>query len=87
MSVIFHSRGASPHEVLEIMKGLGWKPVYGGYDFAFEWDRDLGKEKDSFQEYCEHIDIVHNRLENLNVSYTLKTFERGKEDAQALNVK
>ena len=87
MSVIFHSRGASPNEVLQIMKGLGWKPVYGGYDFMYEWDIDLGKDQGSFQEDCEHINILHNRLENLNISYTLKTFERGKENAITMRTK
>jgi hypothetical protein len=42
----------------------------------------------SFQEYCEHINILHNRMENLNLSYTFKTFERGKEeDTQAIGLK
>ena len=80
MSVIFHSRGASPIEVLKIMKGLGWKPLFGGYDFSYEWDIDFTEDEKSFQEYCEHINILHNRMENLNISYTLKTFQRGKED-------
>ena len=61
MSVIFHSHGAPPTEVLKIMRGLGWKAVYGGYDFSYEWDIDLADNDGSFQEYCEHINIVHNR--------------------------
>lgn len=87
MSIIFHSRGASPIEVLPIMKGLGWKPLFGGYDFAYEWDIDFTQDDESFQEYCEHINILHNRMENLNLSYTLKTFELGKEDTQAIKSK
>ena len=87
MSVIFHSRGASPIEVLKIMKGLGWKPMFGGYDFAYEWDIDFTIDEKSFQEYCEHINILHNRMENLNISYTLKTFERGKENYPTLRDK
>ena len=80
MSIIFHSRGASPSEIARIMKSLGWKPMYGGYDFAYEWDMDLGGIQGSFDFYCEHISTTHDRLENLNVAYTLKTFEQGKED-------
>jgi hypothetical protein len=80
MSVIFHSRGASPIEVLKIMKGLGWKPLFGSYDFSYEWDIDFTENDETFQEYCEHINILHNRMENLNISYTLRTFQHGKKD-------
>jgi hypothetical protein len=80
LNLIFHSRGASPIDVLKIMKGLGWKPLFGNYDFSYEWDIDFTENDETFQEYCEHINILHNRLENLNISYTLRTFQHGNKE-------
>ena len=37
MSVYHHSEGASPEEVYYTLKDLGWKPVYGAWDFAYDW--------------------------------------------------
>ena len=84
MSVFFHSRGASPSELAIIMKNLGWKPVYGDYDFAYEWDTDLTRRKESFEFYFEHINNMHDRFENMNVAYTLNTFEQGKKDPKLI---
>lgn len=85
LSVIFNSRGAAPPEIVEILKGLGWEPIYGGYDFVYEWDSDLKTQEDTSKLYFEHINNIHNRLENLNVSYSLSTYKIGKEDASPQN--
>ena len=79
MSVIFHSRGVSPSELITIMKGLGWKPTIGGYDFSYEWDIDI-KWTGGYFEFFSELNDVHEKLEKFNVSYTLKTFEQGKND-------
>ena len=36
MKVFFNSEGASPAEVVEKMKSMGWKTVVGDYDFVWE---------------------------------------------------
>ena len=79
MSVNIHSEGASPKEVYDALKDLGWKPVYGAYDFAFTWNDEWG-DGNNFDEYCEYINSVHGKLKGLNVSYNLWTTEYGKED-------
>lgn len=84
MSIIFHTQGASPLELARIIKGLGWKPMYGDYDFVYEWDIDLEWKGGLFEFFCE-VNELHERLKNLNVSYTLKTFEQGKGDSTAIN--
>ncbi len=83
MSVILHSQGASPSELIKIMKSHGWKPMFGGYDFIYEWDIDIKWTGGSFEFFCELNDI-HEKLKNMNVSYTLKTFERGKTNPIAV---
>jgi hypothetical protein len=80
MSVYHHSEGASPEEVYNKLKDLGWKPVYGAYDFAYEWDEQWGEKSNNFEEYAKYIAEVHNKLKGLNVYYNLWTTEYGKED-------
>ena len=64
MSVTLHSNGAAPSEITRVMKGLGWKPLYGASDFAYTWNEDL-KENGTFEKYCDIINIVHDRLKIL----------------------
>jgi hypothetical protein len=80
MSVTIHSEGASPREVYDVLKELGWKPVYGAWDFAYTWDDNWGDKSENFEEYAEYINNVHNKLKGLNVNYNLWTSESGKED-------
>ena len=80
MSVTHHSEGASPKEVYSVLRELGWKPVYGAYDFAYVWDENWGDKTQNFEEYCEYINSIHDKLKGLNVYYNLWTTEYGKED-------
>ena len=80
MSVTLHSEGATPSEITNVMKTLGWTPVYGAYDYSYAWDESWGNKGENFDEYCEYINTVHNKLKGLNVSYKLWTTEHGKED-------
>jgi hypothetical protein len=80
MSVYHNSEGASPREVWDTLKDLGWKPVYGKYDFAYEWEDNWGKKSSNFDEYATYIADVHNKLRGLKVYYNLWTSEYGKED-------
>ena len=43
MSVTVHSEGASPSEITDVMKELGWEPVYGAYDFVYTWEDAVTK--------------------------------------------
>ena len=84
MKVTHHSKGVDPIEVTKVMKELGWKPAYGDSDFAYEWNSDIFEES-AFREYCHSIINVHNRLKELDVSYSLNTHEQGKEDSKKSN--
>ena len=76
MSIIFHSRGASPSELIKIMKSLGWKPTFGGADFVHEWDVDIKWTGGFFEFFCE-LNEIHEKLKDLKVSYTVETFKEG----------
>ena len=84
MSVTLHSEGAKLSDITRVMEELGWKPVYGAYDFAYEWDKKLVDEG-NFEEYCKNINTVHDSLSGLNVSFNIRTFEQGKEEFTTIN--
>ena len=80
MSVTFHSGSAQPSEITNVLREYGWKPVYGSYDYVYEWEKDFTETEEAQEEYWEHITNVHHRLKPLNVWYNLRTYEYGKED-------
>ncbi len=80
MSVTLHPDGANPTEITRVLRNLGWKPVYGGYDYAYEWDKELTVGQENFDKYCDQINTMHTSLKNMDVTYNLRTFEHGKEE-------
>ncbi|MEE9151149.1 MAG: hypothetical protein V3U20_04860 [Thermoplasmata archaeon] len=80
MDVCLNSEGVTPTELTTTLKGLGWKPVYGRYDYAYEWGTDWGNKDTNIQEYFTHISKTHETLKGSKVSYSLRTYEKGTEN-------
>ena len=80
MEVSLYSEGVSPRELTETLRGIGWKPVYGRYDFAYEWGTNWGDKDTNIQEFLDHINKTHHALEGSKMNYSLCTCEQGKED-------
>jgi hypothetical protein len=80
MEVNLNSEGVPPDELTETLRKIGWKPVYGRYDFAYEWGPQWNKGGTNMQEYFTHIKKTHNTLRGCKVHYCLRTFEQGTED-------
>ncbi len=66
--IIFHSEGASPKQVLELMRELGFEESMGMHDFVYKW-----KEKASLDEVIRLVTQMHDRMKGLNVNYELTT--------------
>lgn len=79
MEVCLNSEGVTPGELTETLIGIGWKPVYGRYDYAYEWGPNWGNKENNIQEFFNHINKTHETLRGCNVSYSLRTFEQGTE--------
>jgi len=68
LTVWFYSEGASPTVVAEKLQGMGFKPIKGPYDFAYDWGRTIELEE------ILHIgNAVHDTLKGLKVLYKLET--------------
>ena len=80
MKINLNPLGASPGEITEILRGHGWKPEYGGYDFAYEWGPNWGNKDTNMHEFFEHTNKTHDALKDCKVNYSLYTYEQGKED-------
>ncbi len=80
MKMKTNSRDFMFRQIEEVLKRHQWKPIYGKYDYAYEWDIN-GKSLDAnVQEFFNHIHSTHEALKNFNVDYSLRTYKEGKED-------
>jgi hypothetical protein len=92
IAVSYNSDGGSPTEVHKRIVALGWTPVFGEYDYKFTWDpgtryvwtKDKKLKKidwnKNIENFVKFIDNLHEVLRGLNVRYTIRTVETGKED-------
>ncbi|UCE72974.1 MAG: hypothetical protein JSV56_08015 [Methanomassiliicoccales archaeon] len=80
MEVSHNSEGVTPKQLSETLRGIGWKPIYGRYDYAYEWGTDWGNKDRNMQEFFDHINNTHECLRNCKVNYSLRTYEHGTED-------
>ena len=63
IKLFFNSDGPNPLEILNKVKDLGFKPVFGQYD--------LVKEVDDIDEYMTLIKDLHTSLKGTKVVYNL----------------
>ena len=87
---------APPTDIVNALKGLGWRPVYGQYDFAWSWEAKWngnGGEGDGGHgnggngggnhDFWSQINEAHKVLQRLNVTWSFRTYEQGREDFYA----
>lgn len=66
--MIFHSEGASPTDVLRVMRDLGFEESMGMHDFVFKW-----KDRATLDEVLKLVTEMHGRMKGLNVNYEVTT--------------
>jgi hypothetical protein len=66
--MVFHSEGASPLKVLEVMRQMGFEESMGMHDFVYKW-----KDKTTFDEVIRLVDDMHGRMKGLDVNYEITT--------------
>jgi hypothetical protein len=64
----FHSEGANPLKVVEVMKGLGFEESMGMHDFVYKW-----KDKAPIDDVIHLTTEMHERLKGLDVNYEITT--------------
>lgn len=68
LTVMFHSEGAKPSDVVDRLYNLGFKPMTGNYDFFFEWDKTA-----SIKDTIWFADKIHATLKGMNVIFKLES--------------
>jgi DNA-binding ferritin-like protein len=68
LTVWFNSEGASPSEVAERLRAMGFKPIRGYYDHVYDW-----KKKVTLEDIFQLSDALHETLKGLKVLYKLET--------------
>jgi hypothetical protein len=66
--MIFHSEGASPVEVLQAMRDVGFEESMGMHDFVYKW-----KEPEGLDGVMGLVARLHSRLKGLDVHYEITT--------------
>ena len=66
--MVFHSEGASPLDVLKVMRELGFDESMGMHDFVYKW-----KDRAALDEVIELVGKMHTRLKGLDVNYEITT--------------
>ncbi len=64
----FHSEGADPLQVMEVMRQLGFEESMGMHDFVYKW-----KEKAALDSVIRLVADMHARLKGLDVNYEITT--------------
>lgn len=68
LTMMFNSEGANPVEVVERLRGLGFKPVRGVPDHVYDWGRDV-----DIEDILQIATSVHETLKGSKVFYQLHT--------------
>ena len=68
LTVWFNSEGASPLEVVEKLRSMGFEPLKGYHDHTYDW-----KRKVELSDVLELANKVHETLKGLKVFYKLET--------------
>lgn len=66
--MVFHSEGASPLDVLKVMRELGFEESMGMHDFVYKW-----KDRASLDEVILLVGKMHARMKGLDVNYEITT--------------
>jgi hypothetical protein len=64
----FHSEGANPLQVMDVMRQLGFEESMGMHDFVYKW-----KEKAALENVIRLVADMHARLKGLDVNYEITT--------------
>ena len=78
LDIEMNPNSATPNEIVNKLVKIGWKPVWGDWDFAWDWGtRWTPNGNNSY--YWENIEKTHAVLKALKVDWSYRTYERGKE--------
>ena len=66
--MIFQSEGASPRDVLKVMRDLKFEESMGIHDFVYKWTKPP-----SMEDVLDLVTTMHSRLKGLGVNYEVTT--------------
>ena len=68
LTIWFNSEGASPLEIVERLRSLGFKALRGYHDHVYDWKRKI-----ELEEVLKLANTIHETLRDLKVIYKLET--------------
>jgi len=78
LSIEMNPNSARPAAIVGKLTKLGWKPVWGEFDFAWTWGSKWHPNgKNAY--YWNTIQKAHKTLQALRVDFSFRTYQKGKE--------
>lgn len=68
LTIWFYSEGASPVEVVEKLRSMGFQPLRGYHDHVYDWGRKV-----DLMDVLQLANKVHETLKGMKVFYKLET--------------
>ncbi len=68
LTLWFSSDGASPVEVVDALKEIGFNPISGNYDMEYVWDK-----KPSVDDILYLADLIKKKLGDKKVLFKIET--------------
>lgn len=68
LTIWFYSEGASPAEVVEKLRSMGFQPLRGYHDHVYDWGRKV-----DLMDVLQLANKVHETLKGMKVFYKLET--------------
>lgn len=68
LTIWFYSEGASPLEVVDRLRSLGFRPLKGYHDHVYDWKKNV-----DLTDILELANKVHETLKGLKVFYKIET--------------
>jgi len=85
LSLEMNPNSATPNEIVNKLTKLGWTPVFGDWDFAWNWGTKWQPNGhptttnggNTF--YWRNINKTYKVLQGLKVDFSFRTYQKGKE--------
>jgi hypothetical protein len=66
--MVFSTDGASPEEIIDTMRQLGFEPSLGMHDFVYKWKHNV-----ELKQVLELISKMHAALKGTKIGYEVTT--------------
>ncbi|HYS71708.1 MAG TPA: hypothetical protein VEM95_04730, partial [Thermoplasmata archaeon] len=72
LNIEMNPGSANPAEIVNKLVKLGWKPVWGDWDFAWDWGSKWAPNGNN-KAYWDYVEKTYTVLKSLHVDWSYRT--------------